>query len=156
MLKIRRSHRLIFDMGIPIPWKDGLYIETGPWWHTSSICTIAWMHYYALHGCIMMPAFGTGMRQGNTEWSNYIPRSINLHLFDMNYSYLYFCSSIHSHRLSIIQPCYLSCHGNSFCIIGPLWWESTHIFTNCNGSLIKLLLKTWHIWVILSKYFTSI
>ena len=31
MLKIRRSHdRLIFNMGIPIPGKDGLYIETGP------------------------------------------------------------------------------------------------------------------------------
>ena len=28
MLKIRRSHdRLIFNMGIPIPGKDGLYIE---------------------------------------------------------------------------------------------------------------------------------
>ena len=32
MLKIRRSHdRLIFNMGIPIPGKDCLYIETGPW-----------------------------------------------------------------------------------------------------------------------------
>ena len=31
MLKIRRSHdRLIFNMGIPIPGKDSLYIETGP------------------------------------------------------------------------------------------------------------------------------
>ena len=31
MLKIRRSHdRLIFNLGIPIPVKDGLYIETGP------------------------------------------------------------------------------------------------------------------------------
>ena len=31
MLKIRRSHdRLIFNMGIPIPEKDGLYIESGP------------------------------------------------------------------------------------------------------------------------------
>ena len=31
MLKIRRScDRLIFNMGIPIPRKDGLYIETGP------------------------------------------------------------------------------------------------------------------------------
>ena len=31
MLKIRRSwDRLIFNMGIPIPGKDGLYIETGP------------------------------------------------------------------------------------------------------------------------------
>ena len=32
MLKIRRPNgRLIFSMGIPIPGKDGLYIETGPW-----------------------------------------------------------------------------------------------------------------------------
>ena len=32
MLKIRRScDRLIFNMGIPIPGKDSLYIETGPW-----------------------------------------------------------------------------------------------------------------------------
>ena len=31
MLKKRRSHDcLIFNMGIPIPGKDGLYIETGP------------------------------------------------------------------------------------------------------------------------------
>ena len=31
MLKIRRSRdRLIFHMGIPIPGKNGLYIETGP------------------------------------------------------------------------------------------------------------------------------
>ena len=31
MLKIRRSRdRLIFNMGISIPGKDGLYIETGP------------------------------------------------------------------------------------------------------------------------------
>ena len=31
MLKIRRScNHLIFNMGIPIPGKDGLYIETGP------------------------------------------------------------------------------------------------------------------------------
>ena len=30
-LKIRRSNnRLIFNMGIPIPGKDGLYIDTGP------------------------------------------------------------------------------------------------------------------------------
>ena len=32
MLKIRRSwDRLIFNMGIPIPGKDGLYIESGSW-----------------------------------------------------------------------------------------------------------------------------
>ena len=33
MLKIRRPNgRLIFNMEIPIPGKDGLYIETGPWY----------------------------------------------------------------------------------------------------------------------------
>ena len=33
MLKIRRScDRLIFNMGIPIPGKGGLYIETWPRW----------------------------------------------------------------------------------------------------------------------------
>ena len=38
MLKIRRSRdRLIFNMGIPIPGKDGLYIETGPCNHCNSI-----------------------------------------------------------------------------------------------------------------------
>ena len=32
MLKIRRSHdHLIFNMGIPIPGKDGFYIESAPW-----------------------------------------------------------------------------------------------------------------------------
>ena len=33
MLKIRRSFdRLNFNMGIPIPGKDGRYIQTGPCW----------------------------------------------------------------------------------------------------------------------------
>ena len=33
IIKIRRSQdRLIFNMGIPIPRKDGLYIDTEPWW----------------------------------------------------------------------------------------------------------------------------
>ena len=33
MLKIRRPNGcLIFNMGIPIPGKDGLYIETGTCW----------------------------------------------------------------------------------------------------------------------------
>ena len=32
MLKIRQSRdRLIFNIGIPITGKDGLYIEAGPW-----------------------------------------------------------------------------------------------------------------------------
>ena len=39
MLKIRRPNgRLIFNMGIPIPGKDGLYIETGPWISCSPLC----------------------------------------------------------------------------------------------------------------------
>ena len=39
MFKIRGSHdHLIFNMGIPIPGKDGLYIETGPRRLWSLIC----------------------------------------------------------------------------------------------------------------------
>ena len=43
MWKIRRSRdRLLFNMRIPIPGKDGLYIETGPrsdvWWHLKAAC----------------------------------------------------------------------------------------------------------------------
>ena len=38
MLKIRQSYdRLIFNMGIPIPRKDGLYIKTGPWIVTTAM-----------------------------------------------------------------------------------------------------------------------
>ena len=45
MLKIRRSRdRLVLNMEIPIPGKDGLYIETGPWQTASNgtICCMAW------------------------------------------------------------------------------------------------------------------
>ena len=43
MLKIRRScDRLIFYMGIPIPGKDGLYIETRPWSPELHICQVCW------------------------------------------------------------------------------------------------------------------
>ena len=39
MFKIRRSHdRLIFNMGITIPGKDGLYIETGSTWPLLIYC----------------------------------------------------------------------------------------------------------------------
>ena len=39
MLKIRRSHdHLIFNMGFPIPGKDGLYIEMGPCYPESCLC----------------------------------------------------------------------------------------------------------------------
>ena len=42
MLKIRQSHdRLIFNMGIPIPGKDGLYIDTGPWRQVKE-CMVFW------------------------------------------------------------------------------------------------------------------
>ena len=42
MLKIRWSQDcLIFNMGIPIPWKDRLYIEMGPrGWNNRSACEI--------------------------------------------------------------------------------------------------------------------
>ena len=45
MLKIRRSRdHLIFNMGIPILGKDGLYIETGPrstlhWYHNDTVAS---------------------------------------------------------------------------------------------------------------------
>ena len=43
MLKIRRLNgRLIFNMGIPIPGKDGLYIETGPWFCYQLILVGGW------------------------------------------------------------------------------------------------------------------
>ena len=64
MLKIRRSHdRLIFNMGIPIPGKDGLYIETRPWWH---------MHAF---GNLSMIDLGCGsvlVWQQGTTWTNTI------------------------------------------------------------------------------------
>ena len=61
MLKIRRPNgRLIFNMRIPIPGKDGLYIETGPWTCVNHVlhrrhCGTHWsinvtvLHY--LHWC---------------------------------------------------------------------------------------------------------
>ena len=43
MLKIRRSRdRLIFNMGIPIPGKDGLYNEMGAQLYMQLACTV---HY---------------------------------------------------------------------------------------------------------------
>ena len=54
MLKIRWSHdRLIFNMGIPIPGKDGLYIEMGPWT----------TQYKIFHGQI---------HHTNSAWNKYI------------------------------------------------------------------------------------
>ena len=45
MLKIRWScDRLIFNMEIPIPGKDGLYIETGPWMKLIALGTIKISH----------------------------------------------------------------------------------------------------------------
>ena len=44
MLKIRRSHdRLIFNMGIPIPGKDGRHIEMGP--SNLESTSMSWPHY---------------------------------------------------------------------------------------------------------------
>ena len=43
MLKIWRSHHhLIFNMGIPIPGKDGLYIETGTRYHAHCLHVSFW------------------------------------------------------------------------------------------------------------------
>ena len=48
MLKIRRSRdRLIFNMGIHITRKDGLYIETGPRCQlTMALYISEWRHVY--------------------------------------------------------------------------------------------------------------
>ena len=50
MLKIRRPNgRLIFNMGIPIPGKDGLYIEMGPRpssWITHQLTIYSWQSIY--------------------------------------------------------------------------------------------------------------
>ena len=57
MLKLRRSHdRLNFNMVIPIPGKDGLYIESGPSFHhvqQSSILSVACRVYFTeLYGSL--------------------------------------------------------------------------------------------------------
>ena len=61
MLKIRRSHdrlrrshdRLIFNMGIPIPGKDGLYIETRPCrfnlWVPNLQMILQWLYFKIAH-----------------------------------------------------------------------------------------------------------
>ena len=47
MLKIRRCRdRLIFNMGIPIPGKDGLYIETGPWKSSVAVTVVIGIHTF--------------------------------------------------------------------------------------------------------------
>ena len=46
MLKIRRYlDRLIYNMGIPIPRKDGLYIEIGPSCRLRHDDVIKWKHF---------------------------------------------------------------------------------------------------------------
>ena len=45
MLKIRRScNHLIFNMGIPIPGKDGVYIEMGLWRHSDGLQLVWLLH----------------------------------------------------------------------------------------------------------------
>ena len=39
--------RLTFNTGIPIPGKDGLYIETGPWWGMITAEKHKWEHKIA-------------------------------------------------------------------------------------------------------------
>ena len=73
MLKIRQScDRLIFNMGIPIPRKDGLYIEAGPRWYIAGgsqgsrsssswiyspcfICTTCNWQSACRHACTVLP-----------------------------------------------------------------------------------------------------
>ena len=57
MLVLKLNHvskwgRLIFNMGIPIPGKDGRFTETGPWYHTyqcggDDIQMRSWWHWFA-------------------------------------------------------------------------------------------------------------
>ena len=58
MLKIRRSRdRLIFNMGIPIPGKDSLYIETGPR-STSSAIVATGGNYWGLYTAGLLSCSG--------------------------------------------------------------------------------------------------
>ena len=52
MLRIRQScDRLIFNMGIPIPWKESLYIETGP--SSSSTIILIMLDEWVLFLCFI-------------------------------------------------------------------------------------------------------
>ena len=63
MLKIRRSHdRLIFNIGIPIPRKDGPYIATGPR-PLSDQVNISTHNQLVTHGCVINTA-ATAVRSG--------------------------------------------------------------------------------------------
>ena len=61
-LKIRRScDRLIFNMGIPILWKDGLYIETGPRYkfhsqHWPWLPVGQWLHRFQMQDGLLLAA----------------------------------------------------------------------------------------------------
>ena len=64
MLKIRRSHdRLIFNMGISIPGKHGLYIETGPWVQLTQLTT----GYIAAHLPLLYARVHTGCNKKQTN-----------------------------------------------------------------------------------------
>ena len=56
MLKIRRSpDRLIFNIGIPIAGKDGLYIETGPSQAASGAIPVwLWMPFHVAMEILQM------------------------------------------------------------------------------------------------------
>ena len=59
MLKIRRSYdRLIFNMGIPIPVRRGLYIETGPRRHDIAYTTGGFV------GGVLIRSNGAGIAVG--------------------------------------------------------------------------------------------
>ena len=66
MLKIRLSYdRLSFNKK-PIPGKDGLYIETGPWTYPSYTVNTPWLHNYGID--IITLEYSSLSTTGLTHW----------------------------------------------------------------------------------------
>ena len=76
MLKIRRPNgRLIFNMGIPIPGKDGLFIETGPCWLYNYIFNIrVFMGTTKIPSCLV-PAITSDHRYNELYWKHSLKSS---------------------------------------------------------------------------------
>ena len=65
MLKIRRSHEcLIFNMGIPIPGKDGFYIEAGP-----SYTNYTWNRFCYAHDIVCYEMIQCDLPKSNNQLS---------------------------------------------------------------------------------------
>ena len=72
MLKIRRSLDCLINMGIPIPGKNGLYIETGPWFScnisASAPQVLMWQQRFHSSMFVMM-ANGESLRMADDQCS---------------------------------------------------------------------------------------